>query len=72
MPVKNPIITSYSSNSFEVTFAGGGPKPKESQQTLQLERVLGAVITVTVICAGLGLLIYLTKRKKQGIVCLFS
>ena len=38
-------------------------KPKESQQTLQLERVLGAVITVTVTCAGIGLLIYLIKRK---------
>jgi len=38
-------------------------KPKEFQQTLQLERVLGAVITVIVICAGIGLLIFLGKRK---------
>ena len=40
------------------------PKPKESPQILQLEEVLGVVvITVAVIVAGLGLLVYLIKRK---------
>jgi len=37
--------------------------PQEPQQTQQFEAILGAAIAVAVIGAGLGLLIYLIKRK---------
>jgi hypothetical protein len=37
--------------------------PQEPQQTDQFEAILGAAIAVAVIGAGLGLLIYLIKRK---------
>jgi parallel beta-helix repeat protein len=37
--------------------------PQEPQQTEQLEAIIGAAIVVTVLGAGLGLLVYLIKRK---------
>ncbi len=46
-PIPSPTITPY----------------QEPQQTLQFEAILGAVIAVAVIGAGLGLLIYLIRRK---------
>jgi hypothetical protein len=35
----------------------------EPKQTEQIEIIIGAAITLVVICAGLGLLVYLIKRK---------
>jgi hypothetical protein len=39
------------------------PTPNENSRTLQSETIVGAAIAVAVIGAGLGLLIYLLKRK---------
>jgi len=37
--------------------------PQEPHQTEQIETIIGAIITIAVIGAGLGFLIYLIKRK---------
>jgi hypothetical protein len=53
------------SNAQTLTFAEGqtpAPTPQETPQTEQ-ELIIGVAITVAVIGAGLGLLIYLIKRK---------
>jgi hypothetical protein len=39
------------------------PLPSEESQQLGQELILGVAVTVAVVCAGLGLLVYLIKRK---------
>lgn len=56
-PIPTPTISPSPSS-----IASPEPTPQETQ-TLQFETILGAAITVAVIVVGLGLLIYLIKRK---------
>jgi hypothetical protein len=58
--VSGPTPTPTSTPSPEATPT---LSPTEEPQTVQFETILGVAITVAVIVAGLGLLIFLLKRK---------
>lgn len=59
-----PTISSSPTTTPEPTPATSStPTPNENSQALHLESIVGAFIAVAVICAGLGLLVYLIKRK---------
>lgn len=74
----NPILTSPVTQTTPIPEATPTPTPTttptgtptptftpyhEPQQTEQLETIAGAIIIVTVLSAGIGLLIYLIRRK---------
>jgi hypothetical protein len=40
------------------------PLPSEEPQKLGQEELLGIGVTIVVVCAGLGLLVYLVKGKR--------
>jgi hypothetical protein len=63
-PWESPDPNSPSPNPSSSPTPTTEPTPtEEAQQTVPLEAIVGASITVAVFSAGLGLLIYLMKRK---------
>jgi len=63
IPVPTPTPPPTSSPSPTLSPNPTSTPSQEPQQTLQLEAILGVAIAAAVIAAGLGLLIYLIKRK---------
>ena len=52
-----------SSTAFFTSFSEPTPTPSEEPQQIGQELILGVAVTVAVIGVGLGLLVYLMKRK---------
>jgi hypothetical protein len=56
-------VTIGESQTPEPTTPTSTPLPSEQPQTIEQDVIFGAAVTVAVVCVGLGLLVYLIRRK---------
>jgi hypothetical protein len=56
-------VTIGESQTPEPTTPTSTPLPSEQPQTIEQDVIFGAAVTVAVLAVGLGLLVYLIKRK---------
>ena len=66
VPANKPVSSTTTPTPSQTPTATPTPSPtpnQETQQTEQIETIIGAAILVAVLGSGLGLLLYLVKRK---------